>query len=66
MHNSQADSDKEMLQHRTELLGVSARCPDCQRLRRHLDLQRDRIGELELRLEGALQREKLYAASKQN
>jgi hypothetical protein len=42
-----------------QLLGVSVRCPDCVRLRRYVDQQRDRIGELELRLEGAAQREKV-------
>jgi hypothetical protein len=42
-----------------QLLGVTVRCLDCQRLRRFIDQQRDRIGELELRLDGAAQRAKL-------
>lgn len=39
-----------------QLLGVSVRCRDCARLRRYIDQQRYRIGELELRLEGTAQR----------
>jgi hypothetical protein len=37
-------------------------CRDCQRYRRHIEVLRDRIGELELRLEGALQRVRRAAA----
>jgi hypothetical protein len=40
------------------------RCRDCQRLRRHIEILRDRNGELELRLEGALQRVRLAAAAR--
>jgi hypothetical protein len=43
-------------------MGVIA-CRDCQRHRRHIEMLRDRIGELELRLEGALQRERRAAAT---
>ena len=32
---------------------------ECQRLRRHIDLLRNQVGELELRLEGFQEREKL-------
>jgi hypothetical protein len=39
-------------------------CRDCQRHRGHIELLRDRIGELELRLEGALQRERRTASSR--
>jgi hypothetical protein len=39
-------------------------CRDCQRHRRHIEALRDRIGELELRLEGALQRERRTASSR--
>jgi hypothetical protein len=42
-----------------QLLGVTVRCRDCERLRRYIDQQRDHIGGLELRLEGAAQRAKL-------
>jgi hypothetical protein len=37
-------------------------CRECQRLRRHIEILRDRNGELELRLEGARQRERRAAA----
>lgn len=39
-------------------------CRDCQRHRGHIEVLRDRIGELELRLEGALQRERRTASSR--
>ena len=39
-------------------------CRDCQRHRRHIEVLRDRIGELELRLEGALQRERRTASTR--
>lgn len=39
-------------------------CRDCQRLRRYIELLRDRNGELELRLDGALQRERCAAAAR--
>ena len=41
-------------------------CPECQRLRRHIDILRDRNGELELRLEGALQKVRRAAAAARN
>jgi hypothetical protein len=40
-----------------ELDGVTVRCRDCERLRQQNDELRDRIGELELRLEGLAERE---------
>ena len=39
-------------------------CRDCQRHRRHIEALRDRLGELELRLEGALQRERRTASTR--
>lgn len=39
-------------------------CRDCQRLRRHIEILRDRNGELELRLEGALQRVRRAAVAR--
>ena len=38
-------------------------CIDCQRFRRHIEMLRDRNAVLELRLEGARQRERLAAVS---
>jgi hypothetical protein len=45
------------------MMGVIS-CRDCQRHRRHIDVLRDRIGELELRLEGALQRKRRTASAR--
>jgi hypothetical protein len=42
-------------------MGVTS-CRDCQRFRQHIDELRNRIGELELRLEGARQRERRATA----
>jgi hypothetical protein len=38
-------------------------CRDCLRFRQHIELLRNRISELELRLEGARQRERQLSAA---
>jgi hypothetical protein len=42
--------------HNEQLDGVTARCRECAQLRLQNDELRDRIGELELQLEGAAER----------